>query len=166
MHDKKGTKGLYFSTLQNWLNIQDLLRIGLNNKTAIRSEIYLQIIKQVTNNTKSYELNFLNIFSPQLISCFCRSHVSSGWELMTYCANTFAPEDNMQKPLIGWLLEVIQTNSSKLHDNSEWAKLCLDALRKSILFGERKMLPSVQELEAIKVFLFLLFVLILNFLLI
>lgn len=53
MNDKKGAKGIT-STLQNWTNVQDLLKIGLNNKTAIRSEIYLQIYKQISHNTNLY----------------------------------------------------------------------------------------------------------------
>lgn len=58
MNDKKGAKGIT-STLQHWMNVQDLLRIGLNNKTAIRSEIYLQIYKQINQNPNLYVYNAL-----------------------------------------------------------------------------------------------------------
>jgi hypothetical protein len=53
MNDKKGAKGVT-STLQNWSNVQELLKLGLNNKTTIRSEIYLQIYKQISHNTNLY----------------------------------------------------------------------------------------------------------------
>jgi hypothetical protein len=85
--------------------------------------------------------------------------VISGWELMAFCASTFPPEESLQKPLVGLLLEIVHESAPREHEVqfAEWAQRCLDLLRKSFLFGDRRLLPSFQELEAIKVSLFSLF---------
>lgn len=59
----------------------------------------------------------------------------------------------MQQAMVGVLLDIIYSSAPRLHENqfAEWAQISLDALRKSLLFGDRKLLPSLQELEAIKV---------------
>jgi MyTH4 domain len=72
---------------------------------------------------------------------------------MAFCTSTFPPEESMQKSLVGLLLDIFHYSAPKIHESqfAEWAQLCLDYLRKAILFGDRRLLPSFQELEAIKV---------------
>lgn len=49
MGDKKGLKSVT-STMQNWINVQELLRMGLTFTNGMRSEIYLQVLKQISFN--------------------------------------------------------------------------------------------------------------------
>lgn len=72
---------------------------------------------------------------------------------MAFCASTFPPESGLQKPLVGLFLDIAHESAQREHEAlfSEWAQRCLELLRKSILFGDRHLLPSFQELEATKV---------------
>lgn len=86
-------------------------------------------------------------------SLFYSLHVGSGLELLAFCSSTFAPDSAFIKPLLAWLLETHNDSISKPHEKfiAEWAQICIDNIRKAVLFGDRKLLPSFQELEAIKV---------------
>lgn len=98
-----------------------ILQKGLAHE-ELRDEIYCQLCKQLTNNTNEPSL---------------------GWELMGFCVSVFPPSQHFLKYLGAFFV-----NAPTEHRDS--AAFCMRSLRRTLQNGPRKLVPSTQELEALK----------------
>jgi hypothetical protein len=69
---------------------------------------------------------------------------------MAFLINTAAPLENLQKFMLVRFLEFAY-RPEKEKEVEVWAKYCVEQLRRSIVAGQRKLVPSQQELEVIRV---------------
>ena len=97
-------------------------------KKELRDEVYVQIIKQMTNNPNPESIN-------------------RGWNLLCTLVNTFLPGKELLLCIIVWLL----TNAVE-SPNPSW--YCLKALQKAVTVSERITPPGLIEIEASKVIIF------------
>ncbi|KAF6029804.1 Myo15 [Bugula neritina] len=95
----------------------------------LRDEIYCQLVRQTTNNK-----------SPQSQSCL------RGWRLFTLVACWFSPSDVLKPFLLNYLQQNASDPSRPYHSP---AHNCLQMLRKTVKYGGRKNVPSVEEIAAI-----------------
>ena len=98
--------------------VRELLDIGLR-ETALRDEIYLQLIKQLTLNPHS-------------------DSEKAAWRLMYACLETFPPNAEMENILELWL-------SKHLIQGTEAVRF----LRQTLYDGERRCVPTEAELSVI-----------------
>lgn len=105
-----------------------LLLINLHNCLILRNEVYCQLIKQTTNNR-----------SDQPDSCL------RGWRLFSIVAAYFdcSPEF---KPYLLKHLEGAAYDKRRAY--SQVASICLQNLRKTLKYGGRKNVPSIEEIAA------------------
>ena len=95
---------------------------------GIRDELYMQICKQTTQN-------------PRIASAI------KGWELMVFCVATFPPSKQLKTYLLDFIKKAIEEKiDPKI---TALAGLALINLPKIILMGQRKQVPSKQELECL-----------------
>jgi hypothetical protein len=107
---------------------QDVLRKGFENK-ALRDEIYIQLIKQLTNNPRP-------------------ESVAKGWQLMCMCVGTFPPSMDFEMYLMHYILEKRDKGRGAVVD---YAKYCLRTLEAMLSHGENVgFVPDVPEITAYK----------------
>jgi hypothetical protein len=105
---------------------QAILRKGFEYK-LIRDEIYLLVIKQVTNNPRP-------------------ESVAKGWQVMCMCVLTFAPSQELENFLLHYIIEMRDRGRGAVVD---YAKYCLRTLEATLRSGDKNFLvPSVEEILA------------------
>ncbi|OXU27999.1 hypothetical protein TSAR_007656 [Trichomalopsis sarcophagae] len=95
----------------------------------LRDEVYCQLMKQTTNNK-----------SPNPDSC------QRGWRLFSIVAAYFTCSDGL-KPYLSKYLETAAYDKRRAYHGT--ATVCLQNLRKTVKYGGRKNVPSVEEIMAI-----------------
>lgn len=113
MNDKKAPEAEVCSVSER---IAAFIRSGVNRR-HIRNEIYVQLIKQLTNNP-----------SP--------TSVIEGWNLLSFVCASFPPEGDLIKPVLGYLQSTTQ---------GERSELCLMRIFRILETGARKNPPSKSE---------------------
>jgi len=107
---------------------QDILRKGYEYK-PIRDEIFLQIIKQLTNNPRP-------------------ESVAKGWQVMCMCVGTFPPSYDFENYLLHYILEKRDKGRGAVVD---YARYCLRTLEAMLSNGDGTgFVPSVEEILAYK----------------
>lgn len=107
---------------------QDVLRKGYEYK-AIRDEIYLLIIKQLTNNPRP-------------------ESVAKGWQVMCMCVGTFPPSTEFENFLLHYIIEKRDRGRGAVVD---YARYCLRTLEAMLNSGDGTgFVPSVEEILAYK----------------
>lgn len=107
---------------------QDILRKGYEFK-AIRDEIYMQIIKQLTNNPRP-------------------ESVAKGWQVMCMCVGTFPPSPDFENFLLHYIIEKRDRGRGAVID---YARYCLRTLEAMLNSGDGTgFVPSVEEILAYK----------------
>ncbi len=107
---------------------QDILRKGYEYK-AIRDEIYLLIIKQLTNNPRP-------------------ESVAKGWQVMCMCVGTFPPSPEFENFLLHYIIEKRDRGRGAVVD---YARYCLRTLEAMLNSGDGTgFVPSVEEILAYK----------------
>ena len=107
---------------------QDILRKGYEYK-PIRDEIFLQIIKQLTNNPRP-------------------ESVAKGWQVMCMCVGTFPPSFDFENFLLHYILEKRDKGRGAVVD---YARYCLRTLEAMLSNGDGTgFVPSVEEILAYK----------------
>eukprot|EP01038_Epipyxis_sp_PR26KG_P006281 gene6281-8649_t len=107
---------------------QDILRKGYEYK-PIRDEIYLQIIKQLTNNPRP-------------------ESVAKGWQVMCMCVGTFPPSQDFENFLLHYIIEKRDRGRGAVID---YARYCLRTLEAMLNSGDGTgFVPSVEEILAYK----------------
>ncbi|XP_066584309.1 unconventional myosin-XV [Prorops nasuta] len=95
----------------------------------LRDEVYCQLMKQTTNNK-----------SPNPDSC------QRGWRLFSIVAAYFTCSDGL-RPYLTKYLETAAYDKRRAYHGT--ATVCLQNLRKTVKYGGRKNVPSVEEIMAI-----------------
>ncbi|KAK1130085.1 hypothetical protein K0M31_019769 [Melipona bicolor] len=95
----------------------------------LRDEVYCQLMKQTTNNK-----------SPNPDSC------QRGWRIFSIVAAYFTCSDGLRPYLIKYLETAAYDKRRAYHGT---ATVCLQNLRKTVKYGGRKNVPSVDEIMAI-----------------
>ncbi|XP_043281933.1 unconventional myosin-XV isoform X2 [Venturia canescens] len=95
----------------------------------LRDEVYCQLMKQTTNNK-----------SPNPESC------QRGWRLFSIVAAYFTCSEGLRAYLIKYLETAAYDKRRAYHGT---ATVCLQNLRKTVKYGGRKNVPSVEEIMAI-----------------
>lgn len=107
---------------------QDILRKGYEYK-PIRDEIYLLIVKQLTNNPRP-------------------ESVAKGWQVMCMCVGTFPPSPDFENFLLHYIIEKRDRGRGAVVD---YARYCLRTLEAMLNSGEGSgFVPSVEEILAYK----------------
>jgi hypothetical protein len=107
---------------------QDILRKGYEYK-PIRDEIYMQIIKQLSNNPRP-------------------ESVAKGWQVMCMCVGTFPPSPEFENFLLHYIIEKRDRGRGAVID---YAKYCLRTLEAMLNSGDGTgFVPSVEEILAYK----------------
>lgn len=107
---------------------QDILRKGYEHK-PIRDEIYLQIVKQLTNNPRP-------------------ESVAKGWQVMCMCVGTFPPSFEFESFLLHYIIEKRDRGRGAVVD---YARYCLRTLEAMLNSGDGTgFVPSVEEILAYK----------------
>jgi hypothetical protein len=107
---------------------QDVLRKGYEI-SALRDEIFLQIIKQLSTNPRA-------------------ESVAKGWQLMCMCVSTFPPSPDFENFLLHYILNKLERGRGAVVD---YAKYCLRTLEGMLSSGESSgFVPSVEEIQAYK----------------
>ena len=107
---------------------QDILRKGFECK-AVRDEIYLQVIKQLTSNPRA-------------------ESVAKGWQMMCMCVGTFAPSFDFEYFLLHYIIEKRDSGRGAVTD---YARYCLRTLEAMLSNGDGTgFVPSVEEIQAYK----------------
>ncbi|TMW63894.1 hypothetical protein Poli38472_014804 [Pythium oligandrum] len=105
-----------------------LLRNVMPKPTAIKDEIYCQLCKQLTRNPNS-------------------NAALNGWLLLHACVVTFPSSKALSPYLESFVMSHIGVTESKV---SQFASGCLAALHHWTKVSERKELPSLREIEALR----------------
>jgi len=107
---------------------QDILRKGYEYK-PIRDEIYMQIIKQLTQNPRP-------------------ESVAKGWQIMCMCVGTFPPSFDFENFLLHYIIEKRDKGRGAVVD---YARYCLRTLEAMLSNGDGTgFVPSVEEILAYK----------------
>jgi len=107
---------------------QDVLRKGFEHK-GLRDEIYMQIIKQLTNNPRP-------------------ESVTKGWQLMCMCVGTFPPSIDFENYLMHYIIENRDKGRGAVVD---YARYCLRILEAMLSHGESAgRVPAIDEILAYK----------------
>ena len=107
---------------------QDILRKGYEYK-PIRDEIYMLIIKQLSNNPRP-------------------ESVAKGWQVMCMCVGTFPPSPEFENFLLHYIIEKRDRGRGAVID---YAKYCLRTLEAMLNSGDGTgFVPSVEEILAYK----------------
>lgn len=107
---------------------QDVLQKGFS-VAGLRDEIYIQIIKQLTNNPKA-------------------ESVAKGWQMLCMCVGTFAPSPEFENYLMHYILMKMENGRGAIVD---YAKYCLRSLEGILASGEScGFVPSSEEIQAYK----------------
>jgi len=119
-----------------------MIRNLMQAPAALRDEVYMQLCKQTTNN-------------PRDVSTI------KGWELMVFCIATFPPSKHLKGFLLDYIKKTIEENqkliandnNDKIRENHKkikaLAEVCSKQIPKIVLMGQRKEVPSKQELECL-----------------
>jgi hypothetical protein len=111
-------------------NAQKLIHIALTHPAGLRDEIYLILVKQTNKN-------------PRLESTI------KGWELFLFCLASFPPSKQLKKFLVSYFETNLQQDDTNEAVKS-FAREALVRLEKIIQLGQRKQVPSAQELECLR----------------
>ena len=104
----------------------DILTKGLEGP-AIRNEVYVQIMKQLSHNPKP-------------------ESIARGWQLLCMCVSTFPPTEDFEKFLLNFVLNKMEGMGAVRN----YAKYCLRTLEGMITSGASGFVPSVEEISAYK----------------
>ena len=107
-----------------------MIRNLMISPSGLRDEVYMQIAKQTNKNPKT-------------------DNAIKGWELMAFCLATFPPS----RPVKTFLVEYINRTIGESGTDSRVitiAKYALIQLEKIQALGQRKQIPSVRELDALR----------------
>lgn len=119
-----GDKQMHFPAML----AQEILRKGFTYKN-MRDEIYIQIIKQLTNNPRS-------------------ESIARGWQMLCMCVGTFPPSYEFENFLLHYILEKISIGKGAVVD---YAKYCLRTLEAILNTGDGSgFVPSVEEILSFK----------------
>lgn len=121
MGDRKSSKGPVE-------HAKKLLRNLMIAPGGLRDEVYMQLIKQTTDNPR-----------PQ--------SAVKGWELMLFCLATFPPSKGLKSFLNDY---IARTTESSVPEIKAMAIKCMEFLPKIIHEGQRLHVPSKQELDKLK----------------
>jgi myosin heavy subunit len=106
----------------------DVLRKGFESK-ELRDEIYVQIIKQVTNNPRP-------------------ESVAKGWQLMCMCCGTFPPSIDLEMHLLHFIMEKRESGKGAVTD---YARYCIRTVEAMLSAGGTLgYVPVVEEILAFK----------------
>lgn len=105
-----------------------MLRNLMQQPSTLRDEVYMQLCKQTTQN-------------PRIASTI------KGWELMAFCIATFPPSKHLKGFLLDFIKRAIKENPQE--KIKALAEQCQKQLPKIVLMGQRKQVPSKQELECL-----------------
>ena len=107
---------------------QDILQKGYA-VSGLRDEIYIQLIKQLTNNPRA-------------------ESVAKGWQLLCMCVATFAPSPDFENFLMHYIVIKMENGRGAIVD---YAKYCLRSLEGILASGEScGFVPSPEEIQAYK----------------
>jgi hypothetical protein len=117
--EKKGTGDTSFAKF--------ILKKGVAHE-ELRDEIFCQLCKQTTANPAG-ESNI------------------KGWELLAFCVSTFYPSQSFMKYLGAYFFQENASSTDSLV--REYASFCMKALRRTVMNGVRKFVPSAVEMASI-----------------
>lgn len=107
---------------------QDILQKGFTIP-GLRDEIYVQIIKQLTENPRA-------------------ESVAKGWQILCMCVATFAPSQDFENFLMHYIVFKMEHGRGAIVD---YAKYCLRSLEGILASGEScGFVPSIEEIQAYK----------------
>jgi myosin heavy subunit len=107
---------------------QDVLQKGYA-VPGLRDEIYIQLIKQLTNNPRA-------------------ESVAKGWQMLCMCVATFAPSPDFENFLMHYIVNKMENGRGAIVD---YAKYCLRSLEGILASGEScGFVPSAEEIQAYK----------------
>mmetsp|Transcript_11327 Transcript_11327/g.21550 ORF Transcript_11327/g.21550 Transcript_11327/m.21550 type:complete len:752 (-) Transcript_11327:204-2459(-) len=119
-----------------------MIRNLMQAPAALRDEVYMQLCKQTTNNPRD-------------------SSIIKGWELMVFCIATFPPSKHLKGFLLDYIKKTIEEMTKYIESDTNekirlnhqkilgLAEVCQKQLPKIVLMGQRKQVPSKQELECL-----------------
>jgi myosin-7 len=106
---------------------QDILKKGIE-KSKLRDEIYLQIMKQLTDNPKS-------------------DSQAKGWQIMCMCCGTFLPSMDFEFSLLNFVLDKCQSEGAE----ACYARYCLHTLEGMMSSRTNEgIVPTLEEILAYK----------------
>uniref|UniRef100_W5N097 Myosin XVB n=1 Tax=Lepisosteus oculatus TaxID=7918 RepID=W5N097_LEPOC len=111
--------------------VKSILQLG-KEKESLRDEIYCQIIKQTTLN-------------PHKHNYVCRESCTRGWRLLNLVTGFF-PCSSTLRPYVTRHLRDIASDPG--HSFQEMARNCEQNLKRSLIHGGRRYVPSNLEMEA------------------
>ncbi|ORY43349.1 hypothetical protein BCR33DRAFT_766571 [Rhizoclosmatium globosum] len=115
------------------LAMHQIANLGLVH-VALRDEIFIQIIKQVTLPTEGEPKGWNDI-------------TLNGWQLLTLCIGTFPPSKTFSKFLLAFILRGCKTNTS----TKRMLSLTAELFSKSVLiYGPRKFAPSPSDIQSFR----------------
>eukprot|EP00605_Chrysophyceae_sp_TOSAG23-4_P000651 GSChrysophyteH1.ASY1.ANO1.733.1 assembled CDS len=106
---------------------QDVLKTAINDKD-MRDEVYCQIIKQITQNSRA-------------------ESVAKGWQLLCMCVGHFPPSFDMEYYLLHYIITKSEGGRGAVVD---YAKYCLRTLEGILSSGDFGCVPSTEEILAFK----------------
>jgi len=105
---------------------QDILQKGLEIPELV-DEIYMQTMKQLTNNPKP-------------------ESIARGWQLMCMCVGTFPPSREFENHLLNYVLEKRDSTGAV----GNYARYSLRRLEGMLSSGASGFVPSVEEIQSYK----------------
>ena len=103
---------------------QDVLKQGVEIP-ELRDEIYIQMMKQLTQNQVA-------------------ASILKGWQLMCMCTSTFPPTTSFENFLLNFMI----TQSKKHGIVGNYAAYCMRTLQGMLEAGASGFLPSIEEIQA------------------
>lgn len=107
-----------------------MIRNLMIQPSGLRDEVYMQIAKQTNKNPKP-------------------DNTVKGWELMAFCLATFPPSRPVKLFLVDYINRVISESGTDSRV-ATLAKYALIQIEKIHAMGQRRQIPSVRELDALR----------------
>ena len=109
--------------------IKKMIKAGIKNADELKNEFYMQIIKQIRNNT-SAESQY------------------QGWAILASYACFFAPSEDLCHPILNYLKFI--ANNHPDDEIQVWARFSFSRILNCFVAGPRQTLASTFELEYIR----------------